>query len=155
MRSKNEFELLIENSIKHYENRMTLIGEKIIEKTLFGAKFSYGVSKFDFWILYSGMFFAVEAKSSKRDYINIKSALDLHQIDNLFSVYDNGGFGLLAVKFLSGNSNCFIADISTAIEDKSLKIERCESNLRWIKIAVVNVNILDIPSALDEILKVH
>jgi len=97
----NLFESEIEKSIEYWEDKGVLMGEKIREKVPFGSRISTGRSKFDFWLLIDGFFYALECKMQRnRKSFNLSdiSIIDDKQIRTLMNVERRGGHGVLGLR---------------------------------------------------------
>jgi len=131
---KNLFEYEMEQSLEYLEKHNILMGEKIREKVPFGRGVSYGRSKFDFWMLMNGAFFAIECKMQrKKSTISFSgSVIDNNQITTLQKVEQHGGYGLLAVRTELTRPRCFVMSITPLIsllfskKKKSLRIPEME-----------------------------
>jgi len=97
----NLFESEIEKSIEYWEDKGVLMGEKIREKVPFGSRISTGRSKFDFWLLIDGFFYALECKMQRnKKSFNLSdiSIIDDKQIRTLMNVERRGGHGVLGLR---------------------------------------------------------
>lgn len=128
----NLFEMEIEKSIEHLEDEHVLLGEKIREKIPFGRKFSTGRSKFDFWVLFGGMFYGLECKMQRNKNsfsLSDISIIDDAQITTLFNVERMGGQGVLGLRSEEDKKECFFVRIKPILEylrakkTKTVKLE--------------------------------
>lgn len=117
----NLFEREVLDSLEFFEKRNELIGEKIIEK-ITRKYFSYGPSRFDFWVLKGGIFFGVECKSKKlssdsQGFTLSSSTLRKQNILELSKLSEHGGVGIVFLRYQYPNRIYgLMSEISSLLE---------------------------------------
>lgn len=149
---KNEFERELEQSINYYEAQGLLMGEKVQEKRRFFTNISFGKSRYDFFILKNGIYFALEAKFRNNVERFPLSALTDRQRYELLNVVSHGGEGLVIIRFLVCKVRyCYAANICDVIEMKSVTLDECKEDKKWIHFPFKDYK-YDILKGLDDII---
>lgn len=107
-------ETIINNSIKYYEiNNIALIKKQLVPVKITHVKNQNVAGKLsnkgdvDYYGIYKGYFFAMEAKQTQEKVFYINKLLD-HQKNFLKLIYDHGGKSFLMVYFLRTQSFYFV-----------------------------------------------